>query len=241
MTLAHDYAGMAADLTRLLGLSVPPLAITFWYEGSSPAPRYVADIPAPAADGRTGAVPAGCVFWMKATQATFATEEADHGNCSVGSLTHGFKTVEQVAGNGDVQALLETGWVDAEAVGQIQTVTRKPSQIVYGPLRDTAVDPDVVFLRLNGKQAMILHDSVPDLRVEGKPQCHIVAIAKELGQPALSVGCMLSRVRTGMSNNEMTCALPAHRLAGIIAQIETAAGADKAVAAYASADAQRFN
>jgi uncharacterized protein (DUF169 family) len=240
MTTAQDYAAMAADLTKLLGLSVPPLAITFSYGGSSPAPRYVSDMPAPAGDGRTGAVPAGCVFWMKATEATFSTEEQDHENCSVGSLTHGFKTAEQIAGNSDVQALLETGWVNADAVGQITTVADKPRQIIYGPLRDTPVDPDVVFLRLNGKQAMVLHDSVPDLRIEGKPQCHIVAIAKELGQPALSVGCMLSRVRTGMSSNEMTCALPAHMLASIIDHIKAGSAADKAVAAYASADAKRF-
>ena len=45
---------------------------------------------------------------------------------------------------------------------------------------------------------MVLSDAVPGLRIEGKPQCHIVAIAKEQGEVAASVGCALSRVRTGM-------------------------------------------
>ena len=34
-------------------------------------------------------------------------------------------------------------------------------------------------------------------------------VAQSTGQVAVSSGCMLSRVRTGMSNNEVTCALPA--------------------------------
>ena len=55
-----------------------------------------------------------------------------------------------------------------------------------------------MFLRVNGQQLMVLSDAIPGLRIEGKPQCHIVAIAKEQGVIAASVGCALSRVRTGM-------------------------------------------
>jgi len=240
MAITQKYDAMAAELTELLDLNVPPLAITFLYEDITPIPRYVSNMPVPENDGRTGAVSAGCVFWMKATEATFSTEEEDHGNCSVGSFTHGFKTLEQVAGNSDVKAILEARWVSEEAVDQITTVAIKPRKIIYGPLRETEVDPDVVFLRLNSKQAMTLHASLPDLLLVGKPQCHIVAIAKESGQAALSVGCTLSRVRTGMSNNEMTCALPAQILPDIISHLKSSVAADNTVAAYAAADARRF-
>ena len=85
-------------------------------------------MPAPLPDGRTGRVPAGCVFWMKAAERTFATVAEDHGNCSVGSLTHGFKTLDEVAGNSDVAALLETGWVTMDVVPQIPVVTRSPAR-----------------------------------------------------------------------------------------------------------------
>ena len=240
MALNNDYAALAAELTDALGLESPPLGITFSSDESSPVPRYESEMPTPNPDGRTGAVPAGCVFWMKGTERTFSTTEEDHGNCSVGSLTHGFKTLEQVAGNLDVQALLEVGWVSGDAVGQIPTVKDKPRWITYGPLEETKVDPDVAFVRVNGKQSMILHDSLPDLQISGKPQCHIVAIAKDREIPVISVGCMLSRVRTGMKNNEMTCALPAARLPQIIENIKANAGADRAAAAYAAEDSKRF-
>jgi uncharacterized protein (DUF169 family) len=158
----------------------------------------------------------------------------------VGSLTHGLKTIEDIQHNFDVAALLESGWVTMDVVPKIPVVKERPNFITYGPLADTTVDPDVVFLRLNAKQVMVLHDALPGLRFEGKPQCHIIPIAKEEGEAAVSVGCMLSRVRTGIPNSEMTCAIPAGKLAGVIKALSTAAPADAAVAAYASQDAKRF-
>ena len=98
---------------------------------------------------------------MKAAERTFCTVAEDHGNCSVGSLTHGFKTLDEVAGNSDVAALLETGWVTMDVVPQIPVVHEKPGAVTYGPLADTPVDPDVVFLRLNGRQLMVLSDAIP--------------------------------------------------------------------------------
>lgn len=235
-----DYARLNQSLTALLGLGVPPIAITFLDAPPPSLPRPPGPMPAPAPDGRTGAVSAGCVFWMRATEKSFATVAADHGNCSVGSVTHGFKTLAEVAKAGDVAALVESNWVSPGAMRGIATVTKKPGAVAYGPLGQTTLDPDVVFLRVNGKQLMLLHDACPDLRFEGKPQCHIIAIAKEKGELAVSSGCMLSRVRTGMPNSEVTFALPGHRLPELVERLKASQAADMRVAAYASRDAQRF-
>src|SRR4051812_20133785 len=213
------------DLQELLGLAVPPVAIAFVDHVPTAIDRVTRAMPPPTTDGRTGAVAASCVFWIAGTQSVFSTVAEDHGNCSVGSLTHGFKTIEEISTNSDVAALLDSGWVTMDVVPQIPTVSEKPGAVVYGPLGDTSVDPDVVLLRLSGKQLMVLHDAIPNLRIEGKPQCHIVAIAKEHGEPAASVGCALSRVRTGMSAHEMTCAIPASRLADVVATIQRNASA----------------
>jgi uncharacterized protein (DUF169 family) len=58
-------------------------------------------------------------------------------------------------------------------------VREEPKSVVYGPLRDMTIEPSVILLRLNGKQQMLLHDAWPGLRFEGKPQCHMIPIAKE--------------------------------------------------------------
>jgi uncharacterized protein (DUF169 family) len=236
----QDWKAYASTLSTLLSLETPPLAITFSSVSPQGVPAYPGTMPAPLPDGRTGKVAAGCVFWMQAIDRTFTTVPADHGNCSVGSLTHGLKTLDEVAGNADVAALLECGWVTPAIVPQIPVVRQRPAYITYGPLQETPVDPDVVLLRLQAKQVMILHDALPDIRLEGKPQCHIIAIAKEENTAAASVGCMLSRVRTGMPNHQMTCALPARRLGEIIARVQETLQADVAVAAYAAQDSKRF-
>lgn len=233
-----EWQTLSDELAGLLRLEAPPIGITF--SGDDPgAERYDAPMPQPTADGRTGRVPAGCVFWMKGTDRTFTTVPEDHGNCSVGSLTHGLIDLETAATRADVGALVESGWVTPDVFPQIPTLSERPSFITYGPLAETPVDPDVVFIRVNGKQLMTIKDAIPGLHVEGKPQCHIVPMAAA-GEVAASVGCALSRVRTAMKPDEMTCAIPAARLAEVVDKLRSTVGADSAVATYAGEDKRRF-
>jgi uncharacterized protein (DUF169 family) len=180
---------------------------------------------------------------MHGATRTFSTVAADHGNCSVGSVTHGFATLAEVAGNSDVAALLGSGWVTEEAVGAIPVVAERPGAVTYGPLSETpeGMEPDVVLLRVNARQLMVLSDAIPGLRIEGKPQCHIVALAKDHDTLAASVGCALSRARTGMAPDEMTCALPAGQFEDLVARVGTTAEIDSTVAKYAAADARKFS
>ena len=205
-----EWAALAARLVAALRPLAEPIGIAFVAPGeANPAPAFGAPRPAPNDAGRTGAVPAGCVFWMKATERAFSTVAADHANCSVGSYTHGFLTLAEAAARDDVAAVLEAGWVDEASVATLPHLARRPGHVVYGPLATLPADPDVVLLRIYALALMTLKDAFPSLRIEGKPQCHIIAIAVETGAPAASVGCALSRARTGMKAEEMTCALPA--------------------------------
>jgi uncharacterized protein (DUF169 family) len=231
---------LAEELTSALALQHQPLAISFTQAPVPGVEPFAEAMPEPTEDGRSGRVPAGCVFWMKAAERTFSTVAEDHGNCSVGSVTHGFKTLEEVGNLSDVGALVGAGWVAPEMFPQIPVVAERFRYVTYGPLKDSPRLPDVVFLRINAKQAMTLSDAIPGLRFEGKPQCHIVAIAKEQETVAVSVGCMLSRVRTGLPNSEMTCAIPGSRLAEVTQMIKTTAVIDGTVANYASEDSRRF-
>ena len=240
MSKTQNWSQFALDLSNVLALEAPPIAITFSEAPPAGVEAFDAPFPEPSPDGRTGRVPAGCAFWIKSVEKTFSTVAEDHGNCSVGSVVIGFKNFDEVAGNSDVAAMLETGWVTADVVPQIPVINEKPGAVTYGPLAETPVDPDVVLIRVNAEQLMLLHDALPDMRLAGKPQCHIVALAKEQGVVAASVGCALSRVRSGISVEEMTCAIPAARLGDVLAALITTAGADGQVATFAGEDALRF-
>jgi uncharacterized protein (DUF169 family) len=62
----------------------------------------------------------------------------------------------------------------------------------------------------------------------------------EFGEVAASVGCALSRARTGMRPEELTVAIPGVRLSTVVEAVERAAAVDTVVAKYAAEDARRF-
>jgi uncharacterized protein (DUF169 family) len=184
-------------------------------------------------------VPAGCVFWMHATDRAFVTVAEDHGNCSVGSYTHGFVPLDAAATRSDVAAIVEAGWVGEADFPNIPAISEVPAAVTYEPLA-TAAHGDVVLVRLHSAGLMTLLDAWPELVIEGKPQCHIVALAHERGQVAASVGCALSRARTGMPATESSAAIPITLLDDVIERLTRAAAANVAVARYAGEDATRF-
>jgi uncharacterized protein (DUF169 family) len=233
------HAGRAQALTSLLQLAAPPIAIGFHAARPASPPLFDAPMPEPTADGRTGRVPAGCVFWMHAVDRGFTTVAEDHANCSVGSYTHGFIPLSEAATRGDVAAIVEAGWVAESDFAGIPAVDETPGAITYEPLAE-AEHGDVVLVRLTAAGLMTLLDAWPALRIEGKPQCHIVAIARAQGSVAASVGCALSRARTGMPLTEATAAIPVDRLDEVIERLTVAAEANVTVARYAGADAARF-
>jgi len=211
------------ELVRLLDLAHPPVAVTLHHEepdeirGTRPDPE-----------------PAGCCFWQPAEQRRLHTMAADHAHCSVGSYTHGFIPLERAAVGEDTAALVGSGWVTEADLAGAPHVAATPAAITYGPL-DDAEDPDVVLVRLTASSLMSLQGACPELSVVTKPQCQIVPLALD-GTIAVSPGCAVSRVRTGLPADELTCALPARELAGIVARLARSHAADAAVSAYADSD-----
>ena len=222
-----DLPDLARRLTVALRLESAPIAITFSDREGEPS--------------LVGAVAAGCVFWMKATERAFSTSASDHANCSVGSYTHGLMDLATAAARDDVKAVLAAGWVDERAMQSLPHVPVRPESIAYGPLADCTAMPDVVLVRVDGLGLMGLHGAIPDLAIEGRPQCHIVALAKEEKMVAASVGCALSRARTGMPPEQMTCAIPGSRLQEVVERLEATVALDKVMANYAAQHAREFS
>ena len=241
MTNLDQIRELAARLETALHLSAPAIGIQFSDTSDTGLPPFQGLPPKETPDGRTGKVSASCVFWMEATSSSFRTDPSDHRNCSVGSMTHGLVGFDDVSSNSDISELLSSGWVTAEMVPSIPVISERPVSINYGPIKEAMFSPDVVLIRINGRQLMVLNDAVADLQIEGKPQCHIIALAKEYGKVAASVGCALSRSRTGMSPNEMTCTIPIDRLSTVVQEVELTSKIDTGVAKYAAQDARRFS
>ncbi|MPY52420.1 DUF169 domain-containing protein [Streptomyces acidicola] len=216
----------AAPLVELLGLAHPPVAVTFGTQ------------PAASGDSGLAAQPAGCCFWEPAQRQVLDTRAADHAHCSTGSYTHGLIDLAGAASGADTAALVDSGWITPADLDVVARLPIRPTSIRYEPLT-VATDPDVVLVRLSPVSLMTLQGACPDLRLASRPQCQIVPLAYA-GQIAVSPGCAVSRARTGLPTQEMTCALPAARLPALIDRLRQAVAADQAVASYATIDRQRF-
>ena len=215
----------ARRLSELLSLTEPPVAVSF----DAPA-GAVATTPVPAQ-------PAGCCFWALAQQQRLDTVAADHAHCSVGSYTHGLIPLAQAAAGEDTAALVGSGWVGEADLMAAAALPFRPSSITYQPLAD-AENADIVLARLSPTALMTLLGAVPDLTLARKPQCVIVPLARA-GQVAVSPGCAVSRTRTNLPEDELTCAIPARDLESIIDRLEASTAADRAVSEFAAADMAR--
>jgi uncharacterized protein (DUF169 family) len=227
-----------SELVDLLGLVHAPVAITFHDTVPTDVNWFDEPMTEPTEDGRRGRVPAACVFWDRAHTASFTTAPEDHGNCSVGRFTHGLVGAEGILDKSDVGTLLDVGWVTMEAFGDVAALDRKPAAVSYGPLAEVTEEPDVVLLRVSPKQMMEIADAIA-VEFSGKPQCQIIPRAAK-GVVSASMGCALSRARIGMSDDEMTCAVPAGRLDELVEGLRAVCRADEAVVGYALADKARF-
>ena len=231
----------ASDLlVELLGLEHMPVAITFHEAAPNGTTKYF-DHPMsePTPDGRTGRVAAPCVFWMHGEGKVFSTLPEDHGNCSVGRFTHGLADAADIIDKADVGALLEVGWVTMEAFADVAKLSSRPGAISYGPLDQATELPDVVLLRVSPRQMMEIADAVP-VEFSGKPQCQILPRAADRKVVAASMGCALSRARTGMGDDELTCAVPGEKIEQLVHGLAKVVRADQLVAGYAAIDKERF-
>lgn len=220
-----DHAGLARRLVDLLGLTEPPVAMTFHTDPGVEASRPVTP------------QPAGCCFWEPAQQHRLDTVAADHAHCSVGSYTHGFIPLEQAASGADTAALVGSGWVSEADLTATPAIPSTPASVTYEPLTD-ASSPDVVLIRVTPTSLMTLSGALPQLALTGKPQCAIVPLAVE-GRSSVSPGCAVSRARTALPSDALTAAVPAGELPGLVARLEASVAADRTVAEFAADDLAR--
>ena len=80
----------------------------------------------------------------------------------------------------------------------IPVLSSKPKVVVYGPLADVPLKPDVVMLFVQADQTLILSEASQQLEgglppAMGRPACAVVPQAFNTGRTALSLGCCGAR------------------------------------------------
>ena len=203
---------MQTSLVELLRLTTAPVAIAF-VDTAPPGVPHVSVVE-----------PAGCGYWRRAAAGeVFFTVADDHKGCPVGAHTHNvtLSPAEQQELMGLVQTMVGLSYLKMEDVPQIPT-RKTPLQLaVYSPLAAAVIPPDVVLVRGNAQQLMLLAEAAQAAGVAGagpalgRPTCAVLPEAINSERTAASFGCIGNRVYTGADDTEAYFAIPGRQLGAV--------------------------
>jgi uncharacterized protein (DUF169 family) len=223
-----DYPSLEQRLSEGLRLERRPVAIMFQ------------DNPPVGVSKFTGTAPSGCSFWRLAADGrTFYTVPGDHYNCPIGSHTHNIPLPSERAAELDQTLSLMTGvgYIKMEEIPGIHRLPRTPGVVIYAPLGDTPVDPDVVLIAGRPGRIMLLGEAALAAGVGsqspllGRPTCMAIPAAMAHGVVASS-GCIGNRVYTDLGEDELYVVIPGQDLAKVVDHAQTIAAANAQLADY---------
>jgi uncharacterized protein (DUF169 family) len=233
-----DRKAVAGRISSGLGLDVPVIGLAF-VDG---APAGVPQV--------TQAVPAACSFWRTAETSVFYAAAAQHFNGPIGAMTMGFELPEEVQQQvmGAVTMMCEAGYLSPDEPAKMPTTGRKAAGIVYGPLADLPIEPDLLLLWLTPRQAMFYSEAIGTSRwttaepatVWGRPACAALPSAMTTGRSSLSFGCAGMRTFTGVREDRLLAALPGQQAGALADALAAVKRANTTMVAYYEARKAAF-
>jgi len=223
-----DYRTIEQNLTTALKLTRRPIAVTF------------ADTPPAGVPAFVGTQPSGCSFWRIAAEGkTFYTVPSDHYNCAIGSYTHAIPlpTERAVELSQTLEFMTGIGYVRMEEVPSIPVLPKTPQAVVYAPLGETPVAPDLVlFLGAPGR-LMLLQEAATragvaaQIPLMARPTCMALPAALAGGVVA-STACVGNRVYTDIGEDEIYVVVPGKDLSKVAEEVQTIVEANAKLSEY---------
>lgn len=223
-----NYRDVARQLTEALGLQRRPVAVAFRPAPPLGVPKF------------SGMEPSGCSFWrLAATERAFYTVPADHYNCPVGSYTHNIPLPADRAAElpQTLTLMTELGYLKMDEVPGIPRLPQTPGVVIYAPLADAPVDPDVVLVAGRPGRVMLLQEAALRAGIAapapllGRPTCMAVPASMARGVIA-STACVGNRVYTDLGEDELYVMIPGKDVARVAAEAQTIASANLKLSDY---------
>jgi uncharacterized protein (DUF169 family) len=219
----------AEQLQDLLKLRTAPVALTFRQDAPANVPRVAA------------AGPSGCSYWKRAAEGeTFYTEASDHYGCPIGAHTHGVDLPPAQAKEleGVVGMMLGLHYLRAE---EVPDIPRRPSEFrvaEYASLAEATEAPDVVLVRGNAKQVMLLSEAAhaagvgAESGLMARPTCAVVPEVVRTRRCAASLGCIGNRVYTGLADDELYFSVPGEHVKAVTEKLADIVHANRELEKY---------
>jgi len=213
-----------------LGLEHPAIAVAFLDAPPAGLPREES----PALSG--------CTFWKRAAeeQRAFYTLAEDHLGCPIGAHTHNAQVPDERKAELQemVGTMLDLEYLREQEVGEIPRRSAPLDAVAYSPLADASFTPDVVLVRGDTRQLMLLYEATQaagvggDTLAMGRPTCAMIPHTLNSGRATFSFGCIGNRVYTGLGDGEMYAALPGGSVDAVLERLTTVLNANAALETF---------
>lgn len=212
------------SIAELLNLTSSPIAISF-VETAPTGIKHVDTVEA-----------AGCGYWRRAAEGeVFYTVADDHKRCPVGAHTHNvmLSPEERKELMGLVGTMVGLQYLKMEEIPMIPTRKTPLKVAVYAPLDAATVPPDVVLVRGNARQLMLLSEAAQSAGVAGtgpamgRPTCAVLPEAINADLTSASFACVGNRVYTGAADTDAYFAIPGDRLSAVEERLSIIVRANK--------------
>jgi uncharacterized protein (DUF169 family) len=222
------WQSIEARLSDALRLTRRPVAVAFRVEPPAGVAQFL------------GTEPSGCSFWRLAAQGrAFYTVPGDHYNCPVGSYTHNVPLPPERATELDqvLGLMTDVGYLRMEEVPGIPRLPATPAAVVYAPLGEMPVEPDVVLLSGPPGRIMLLQEAAiragvaAPLPLLARPTCMALPAALTSGV-VVSTGCIGNRVYTDVGDDELYVVIPGKDLATLADALDIVTAANAQLADY---------
>jgi uncharacterized protein (DUF169 family) len=219
----------ASTLTELLNLESPPVAVAFVDSPPAGVP-HVAE-----------AEPAGCGYWRRAAAGeVFFTTADDHKRCPVGAHTHNVTLTvsERDELMGLVKTMVDLSYLRMEDVAKIPRRRAPLQSVVYAPLPLAPLPPDVILVRGNARQLMLLVEAAESAGIAGaapamgRPTCAVLPESINSDRTAVSFGCVGNRVYTGAADGDAYFAIPGRQLGALERNLAVIVRANEALKTF---------
>ena len=170
---------------------------------------------------------------------TFIPSPRDHYNCPIGSYTHNISLPPDRAPELEQTLSLmgSLGYVKMEEVPGIPRLPEPPVAVLYAPLADTPVTPDVVIFSGKPGGIMLLGEAALRAGVSAnapllpRPTCMALPAALANGT-VTSSGCIGNRVYTELGEDELYSVVRGSDLERLAAEVQTIVSANAQLEQY---------
>ncbi len=211
-----NYSILELELCEAIGLSRRPVVVTFLPHPPEGVRKFA------------GKAPSGCSFFsIAAGGMAFYTVAADHYNCAVGCYAYNLPLPEDHAGQLE-KSFPSFSSTCSVGIDDIRSVPRKgknPEVVVYAPLGETPVEPDIVVFVVRPLQCMFLQEAAMRRQIAvsvvpfGRPTCMSLHSVME-DNAVTSAGCMGNRVYNALGDDEMYMLIPGRLLKKVADEVQ---------------------